>query len=227
MSHSIETCQLNAFLDGELCPIDCLEVEQALKQDVALRKKYEQMKTLKNNIRNVYQSIPEPALKPEHIVSKPKWLLPSALAASMFLGLILGVSFLKAFESERFSAIGVNQELSSNYLIHIDSDDTEKQAQAIKEIEQLLKTAQAGIKVDVISNYKGVSLFDVNNQNNPELTRLLNTYDNLTLFACKRALERAKMDGQAVQLMPQVHHEKPAIDAVVERLNSGWRYKKI
>ena len=227
MSHSIETYQLNAYLDGELSLQECLEVEKALETNVTLRKQFEQMKSLKKKVLTAYEDIPEPKTEPNNKAAKPVWFFPSAIAASMFLGLIIGGTFFKGTVEQNYLLPAINQEVAANYLVHIDSDNPEKQIQAIQEIEMLLETGGPSTKVDLISNYKGVGLFDVNNKNNAELTRLLNTYDNLTLFACKRALERAKKNGHAVQLMPQVEHEQPAIDAVVERLNSGWRYKKI
>ena len=119
------------------------------------------------------------------------------------------------------------QKQSENYLVHIDSDDLVTQRKAINEISDLLSSVNGAVQVDVISNYKGVKLFDKRNPNHEALQGLLNQYNNLTLFACKRALERAAAKGQVIDLIPQVQHDKPAIDAVVERLNSGWNYIKI
>lgn len=33
--------------------------------------------------------------------------------------------------------------------------------------------------------------------------------------------------GQTLQMLPQVKHEQPAIDAVAQRLSTGWKYIKI
>ncbi|MDX1352246.1 MAG: zf-HC2 domain-containing protein [Thiomicrorhabdus sp.] len=228
MSHSVETYHLHAYLDGELSHDECIEVERALEIDSGLRQEFEKFKSLKNNMRKAYSDIPMP---PKNHHTKPAkkvwWNLPKTAAASLLLGLLIGAGVYKVVLFQDHSIPGIQQAMSENYLVHIDSDSPDKQIQAIKEIEALLETVGANAKVDLISNYKGVQLLDVNNPNNPELSRLLEKYDNLTLFACKRALERARQQGKPIKLMPKVEHEKPAIDAVVDRLNSGWNYIKI
>ena len=139
----------------------------------------------------------------------------------------MGAGLLNVVIDKNGYGSAIEQSLSENYLVHLDSDTPEKQQQAIKEIETLLSSAGPNVKVDLVSNFKGVQLFDVNNPNNSELNRLLEQYENLTLFACKRALDRAVERGKPINIMPKVQHDKPAIDAVVERLNSGWKYMKI
>ena len=227
MSHSIEIYHLHAYLDGELSHDECIEVEKALLIDTDLRQQLEEFKALKVNVQQTYESIPEPNIHLTERTPKKIWSIPKAAAASLFLGLVIGAGLLNVVIDKNGYGSVIEQSLSENYLVHLDSDTSEKQQQAIKEIETLLSSAGPNVKVDLISNFKGVQLFDVNNPNNSELNRLLEQYDNLTLFACKRALDRAVERGKPINIMPKVQHDKPAIDAVVERLNSGWKYMKI
>ena len=227
MSHSIETYHLHAYLDGELSHDECIEVEKALLIDTDLRQQLEEFKALKVNVKQTYESIPKSNIHLTKRTPKKIWSIPKAAAASLFLGLVMGAGLLNVVIDKNGYGSAIEQSLSENYLVHLDSDTPEKQQQAIKEIETLLSSAGPNVKVDLVSNFKGVQLFDVNNPNNSELNRLLEQYDNLTLFACKRALDRAVERGKPINIMPKVQHDKPAIDAVVERLNSGWKYMKI
>lgn len=231
MNHSIETYHLHAYLDGELSHDESLEVEKALLIDANLRQKLEEFKTLKANVKKTYESLPEtkintPNKRPKQLPKKT-WGIPKTAVASLLLGLVLGAGLLKVMIDQNSFGLTIGKPLSENYLVHVDSDTPEKQLEAIQKLESLLSSASSNVKVDLISNYKGVRLFDVNNPHNSELNRLLDKYENLTLFACKRALERAKAKGKPINIMPKVQHDKPAIDAVVERLNSGWKYMKI
>lgn len=230
MNHSIETYHLHAYLDGELSHDECVEVERALEKDADLRQEFEKYKSLKSSLLKAYSDIPMPPKNQNTSTNSEKkalWNIPKTAAASLLLGLVIGAGIYKVALVQDHSMPVLQQAMSENYLVHIDSDSPDKQKQAVKEIEALLETVSANARVDLISNYNGVQLFDVNNPNNPELSRLLEKYDNLTLFACKRALDRAKQMGKPIKLMPNVQHKKPAIDAVVERLNSGWSYIKI
>ncbi|BCN92273.1 hypothetical protein THMIRHAM_00580 [Thiomicrorhabdus immobilis] len=230
MSHSIETYHLHAYLDGELSHDECVEVEKALEKDADLRQEFEKYKLLKSNMLKAYNDITVPPKnhpKANQKTRKSLWNIPNTAVASLVFGLVIGAGLYKIVLFQNQAMPALQQAMSENYLVHIDSDSPDKQKQAVKEIEALLETVGANAKVDLISNYNGVQLFDVNNPNSPELSRLLEKYDNLTLFACKRALDRARKLGKPVKLMPNVKHEQPAIDAVVERLNSGWSYIKI
>lgn len=227
MSHSIETYHLHAYLDGELSHDECIEVEKVLSIDTDLRQKLEDIKALKVDLQQAYASTPESNIHLTKRSPKKIWSIPKAAAASLFLGLVLGAGLLNVVVDKNGYGSAIEQSLSENYLVHLDSDTPEKQKLAIREIEALLSSGIPNVKVDLVSNFKGVQLFDVNNPNNSELNRLLEQYDNLTLFACKRALDRAIKRGKPINLMTKVQHDKPAIDAVVERLNSGWNYMKI
>ncbi|MBN2865371.1 MAG: zf-HC2 domain-containing protein [Thiotrichales bacterium] len=230
MKHHIEPFQLHAYLDGALSPDECLEVESALTASESLRRQLEAFKAVKQQVKKTYSQFEPPkqnAPQPLTLQPKSSWWFPKSAVASLLLGFVIGLGFIELSPSPQTASAIVQQQQSENYLVHIDSDDLDKQRQAIEEISELLSTVDSTIHVDLISNYKGVKLFDVGNPNHQALQDLLSKYENLTLFACKRALERAAESGEVLNLIPQVQHDKPAIDAVVERLNSGWSYIKI
>jgi len=226
MTQKIEPHHLHAYLDGELSQELCLEVEQALELDAELRSQLKDFEQLKKQVHSTYSHINPPKSK---FCSRKKtnWRLPISAVASLFLGVVIGLGVVQLPLVESHKNVAHHQTQKTHYLVHLDSNNQTKQRHAITELTQLLARVDGSVYVDLISNDKGVELFDVRNPYHAELASLLKTYDNFSLFACKRALERAKEKGLKLELMPQVNHEKPAIDAVVERLNSGWNYIKI
>lgn len=232
MARNFESYQLHAYVDGQLSREECLEIEHEMQLQPELEQEICQLRALKGQVKEMYQDIPVPP--PQSQTRKPKrvWSVPKAVAASLMLGIVLGAGSLHWYVNGN-SAMSFNQpsllaqQQDGRYLVHIDSADQDKQLAALNEVSRLLENGGDDVQVDFISNYRGVTLFDVNNPNRTELENLLSRYDNLALYACKRALERARDKGQKIQLLPQVKHEQPAIDAVAQRLTKGWQYIKI
>ena len=226
MKHQIETFQLHAYLDGELSQQECREVERALKFDESLRQQLKEFKTVKQQIKKTYSQFEVPE-KPIQTQASGSWVFTKSAVASLLLGFVIGLGSMNFVGSDTSNSTPTYQAHASNYLIHLDSDRKDKQQKVIAEITALLESVDSSVQVDLISNDKGVELFNVNNPNHLELQKLLGQYDNFALFACKRALDRAAEKGHKLILMPEVNQDKPAIDTVVERLNSGWGYIKI
>ncbi len=228
MSFIIEKYQIHAYIDGELSSSENIEVEQLMETDESLRKEIIQFSALKRQIKDSYQLVNIPSYQPVVDKEKMGWQLPKAAVAALFIGVLIGYfSVNMPFNQAFLSAADQHQMAEQKYLIHLDSADPKKLAAALDQTEKLLVNGGPGIKVDFITNYEGVGLFDVNNSNRAQLEGLLNRFDNLTLYACKRALQRAMEKDARLQLLPQVKHDKPALDQVVERLSEGWKYIKI
>lgn len=231
MRQKIETYQLHAYLDGELSQKECREVERALKFDKNLSLQLQEFKALKQQVKSAYSQFEPPE---RAVVKRPKssistWKVPKTAVASLLLGFVVGLGAVNfvSFESSQTVLAQAKKLQSANYLVHLDSDTDYKQHKVLAELTSLLESVDSSVKIDLVSNDKGVELFNVNNPNHTELDKLLKQYSNLSLFACKRALERASEKGNNLVLMHSVNQDKPAIDAVVERLNSGWGYIKI
>ncbi|HHT00461.1 MAG TPA: hypothetical protein ENK73_06360 [Thiomicrospira sp.] len=228
MNHSIESFQLHAYLDGELSRQECLEIEHALEHDAELRNKLEQFSSLKHTLKKSYQNLAVPESKmPFSSKVKKRRFIPKSAVASLFLGVVLGAGFSSYSVNSSFTPVTFGQQQSAKYLVHLDSNDIEKQKAALQKIDELFSESNQQVEVDLISNFHGVELLDVNNPNNIELEALLNRYENLTVFACKRALARAQKEGKPFKLMKSAVQDQPAIDRLATRLNSGWNYIKI
>lgn len=227
MSVLIEKYQIHAYIDGELSSSENREIEQAMAADETLCEEIIQISALKRQVKDSYQLVHVPPYQPLTNNKKPAWKLPKSAVAALFIGILLGFFSVNIPFNNAFLSTPNQQPMAEQkFLIHLDSANPQKLAAALDKTEKLLVKGP-GIKVDFITNYEGVSLFDVNNANRAQLEGLLNRFDNLTLYACKRALQRAMEKDINLQLLPQVKHDKPALDTVVERLNSGWNYIKI
>lgn len=227
MSVVIEKYQIHAYIDGELSSSENREIEQAMAADETLREEIIQISALKRQVKDTYQLVNVPPYQPLANNKKRVWRLPKAAVAALFIGILLGFLSVNIPFNQAFLSTASQQPMAEKkYLIHLDSANPQKLAAALDKAEKLLVKGP-GIKVDFVTNYEGVSLFDINNTNRAQLEGLLNRFDNLTLYACKRALDRAMEKDVNLQLLPQVKHDKPALDMVVDRLNSGWNYIKI
>ena len=228
MGKSIENYQIHAYLDGQLSKEESLEIEHAMQFDEILREEVSQISALKAQLKSAYADIPIPERKSLKRQSTRDWVIPKSAVASLFLGLILGAGLLNVYvQGLGVQETTLQQTAQHKYLIHLDSNAPEKLELALAKTAALLSQGDPMMKVDLISNSEGVQAFDVNNPKRQQLEALLSRYDNLTLYACKRALERAKERGENLQLLPQVHYDQPAIDAVAQRLTTGWKYIKI
>ncbi len=232
MSKVFESYQLHAYVDGQLSREECLEIEHEMQLQPDLEQEVCHLRALKGQVKEMYQDIPVPTPGNKSVKPKRVWSIPKAMAASLLFGIVLGAGSLHWYASGLNSTSFMQenmlaQQSSGRYLIHLDSADQSKQMEALQRVSEIFADGGPDVQIDVISNHQGVTLFDVNNPNRMELESLLNRYDNLTLYACKRALERAWNKGEKIQMLPQVKHELPAIDTVAKRLTEGWKYIKI
>ncbi|WP_319557838.1 hypothetical protein [Thiomicrorhabdus sp.] len=231
MAKKLESYQIHAYVDGQLSREECLEVEMAMQHDPELEQHICQLRGLKSKLKEVYNDIPLPKNAPLKTEKSKFSAFSGSMAASIILGMFLGAGALQLYLHGWQGSANVLQEqqqvASSKYIIHLDSDDPKKELLALSEAQKLLSGGGPEVQVDMISNYRGVNLFEVNNPNRSELEALLNQYPNLTLYACHRAIQRALDRGEKIKMLPQVVQDKPGIDTLAERLIEGWRYIKI
>lgn len=226
---SIQDYQLQAYVDNQIDPHERLEIEQLMAEDPQVEQKVQQLSAVKYQLQQAYNDVPVPPAKAFNKLDKQAfWNVPRSAAAALLVGVLIGGGF-STFNPNMPSGSPVVAESkqTGKYIIHVDSDDQAKQFAAVEKIADLYQNYGSQIQVDVITNSEGVRFFDVNNASSGELATLLQKYPKLTLFACQRALQRASEKGEKIYLMEQVQHDKPAVDAMADRLNAGWQYIKI
>jgi intracellular sulfur oxidation DsrE/DsrF family protein len=124
-----------------------------------------------------------------------------------------------------------NESTDSRILLHIDSNQPEKTQALLQKASTLLaeNKAQEGVppmQIEIVANDHGIELFEQDNQSREAIISLLAQYDNLKLIACQRALERRAAKGEPAKLIDGVESDKTAIDEIVNRMQTGWKYYK-
>ena len=227
MSNKIETYQMHAYVDGELSTSDNIEIEKAMEVDASLREEIMKISALKRRIKDTYQNVDVPPFQSVLAQKKSRWKIPMTAVASLFVGVLLGFFAVNTpFNSSMVGFTPQAQLAEQKYLIHLDSEDRSKWSAALQKTQQLLETDPA-VQVEFLTNSEGVQLFDVNSPDRENLEALLERFDNLSLFACSRAMQRAMDKSPNFKPIPQVNHDMPGVDTVVDRVNTGWKYIKI
>jgi len=117
-------------------------------------------------------------------------------------------------------------------LIHIAHDDQQRLAQALEEIEGLMRyyreTGQSA-HVEVVINGRGMELVRVDKSTHArEIARLQKNYDNLTFAACQNTIDRLKReDGIDVHLLPGVVITDSGMAEIMRRQHQGWTYLQV
>ena len=241
---------IHPYLDDQLSEEEKRAFEEKISSNLELRNKLHDYKYLKQLVPHAYDTlnIPEPAFSAKKQYSnyrKASYWKPIPIIAAgvtgIFFGAIIGVfgasqvwhnqvlTPTTQFLPETTDAFSLNQN-RSKFMIHVDSDDPIKHMAAIEKIMQIYSENESNelIEVDVITNYKGVYMYDINNPYSSQLKALAEQYPSLNLYACQRSLYRARQSSSPyLKIIDQVNSEKPAVDAMAERMNSGWKYIKI
>ena len=228
MKHTGAHYDLHAYLDGELSGVELQQFEQELLKNPDLKAELLQLRENKVKIAAFYQNITPP---PFEICQKTPVVFPrykTSLVASLLVGVLMGLGGFSLVETSKIpqEVVAVAQTTAPKFMLHLDSKDPVKMQRVLLETQQLLQSSPSAA-VEIIANYQGIQLFDTQSKSRAEIESLLSQYNNLRLVACQHALERAKTEGQAVQLIKGVQSDKAAIDEVVDRLREGWTYIKI
>jgi intracellular sulfur oxidation DsrE/DsrF family protein len=231
--------KIHAFLDGMLSPEEEKSFEERLMQDDALKEELCEIRKVKQSVNAHYKHIQIPPYeetrkKLQQAKRRKNRLTDFAVAASVLIAITAGVV---QFGSENSTKMGqvtqvaeASQTQSHNYLLHIDSDDPQKQRLALEKAQHLVKAAyQAGqpVQVEIVANNQGIHLFDANDLDKLQILKSLAQYDNVKLLACKNAIANLKSKGEKIKLMAPVIRDRAALDEIVGKMQQGWHYQKI
>lgn len=117
-------------------------------------------------------------------------------------------------------------------LIHIANDDPAHLAQAIEDIEGVMRhyrDSGASAHVEVVINGRGLELVRVDTSKHAaRIARLLNEYDNLTFAACQNTIDRLKNEqGITARLLPGVVVTDSGMAEITRRQHQGWTYLQV
>ena len=236
---------LNAYLDNELDSDERAEIMTALENDSALSGRLCELRNIKELTQFAY-SVPSSG----HNQSKPwkygRRFSAFAIAASLFMavGSLVGWfahdhlttgSMIRADrgqiyfdDSQARLPLEVDQK---KVILHVDTAEPERLAVALDSAEDLLvASASEGnmLELEIIANARGLDLLRVGTSPYAErITELSEKYDNLSILACNRAIQRLQDMGVKVQLVPEAGVAPSALDQIVNRLKQGWVYIKV
>jgi len=117
-------------------------------------------------------------------------------------------------------------------LIHIAHDDQDRLAQALDEIDGLMRyyrESRQSAHVEVVINGRGMELVRVDTSvHAARIARLQKEYDNLTFAACQNTIDRLKREqGISVRLLPGVVITDSGMAEIMRRQHQGWTYLQV
>jgi len=117
-------------------------------------------------------------------------------------------------------------------LIHIAHDDPLRLAQALEEIEGLMRyyrDTRQSAHVEVVINGRGLELVRVDTSvHAAQIARLQMEYDNLTFAACQNTIDRLKREqGITARLLPGVVVTDSGMAEIMRRQHQGWTYLQV
>lgn len=233
---------LNAYLDNELDGDERAEILAALERDKSLAGRLCELRNIKELTQFAYSTPHADDHSPRQRRFARQYA-SIAVAATLFLAVGSLVGWFAHDELNASSPIRSQQSQvatldnidtvaeQKKVILHIDSAEPEKLLSALDSAEDLLATSAdrgSPLALEIIANAKGLDLLRVDTT--PAATRISELsakYDNLSILACNRAIERLQELGIKVQLVPEAKVAPSALDQIVHRLKQGWVYIKV
>ena len=225
----LDELTLNAYVDGQLDPELERVVLNAMDSDPQVRDQVHALRRAKDWMRSGFADAESPQAS---LPGKSGWRkrMYSGIAASFML-LAVGISggvlgYNLSWNTQHAAAV---KEDPSRVVLHLDESDPERFAALLDYTEYLLsQNSASGVQVEVIANAGGIDLMRAGvSPYEDRLRRLSAQYDNLHFIACANAIRNLRKSGEDAVLIDRVHTGKTAVDHIVDRLRSGWTYKKV
>jgi intracellular sulfur oxidation DsrE/DsrF family protein len=231
--------QLNAYIDDELEFEERHSVFLRMGQDDRLNREAQELRQLRAMLQHAYRN--PPAAPARRRTPIGHYGLRQGVAAMLLLSLGALVGWYGNSQllpgdplpgSVILSASGGSEVDAGNGLVlHLSSNDRAQMTATLDYAERLLVSQQVEgkpFRLAVVANSDGIEL--LRRDTSPyaaRIARLLSDYDNIRFFACANALHNLQKQGVAVELLPGIRGDRSAIDAIIERLEGGWRYLKV
>ena len=243
--HVISNELLNAYLDNELDSDERGEIMAALENDKALSNRLCELRNTKELTQFAY-NMPSARTRNSSSWRYGRKYAALAVAATLFLAVgtlvgwfahdRIGLNFATLPDQQQnvsaLSLPALNPEAEKKKVIlHVDTAETEKLKAALDSAEDLLTTSAANsipLELEIIANSKGLNLLRVDTTLYAHrITELSKKYENLSILACNRAIQRLQDQGIKVKLVPEAGIAPSALEQIVHRLKQGWVYIKV
>lgn len=232
--------QLQAFVDDEIDVSDRTEIMEAMAEDENLSCRVCELLQIKDSVKLAYREPPQPA----HVTNRweaahKKTISLKAIAATLIftIGALAGwimnsqpTAIPGGSPSEMAQLAPANQELK-RVVLHISTADPGRLEQALDDAELLLsgyKDNPEMVQMEVVANTEGLAL--LRSDTSPyvdRIRRMAHEYDNLNFLACSRTIEKLRLKGIDVHLVPEAMVIPGALEKIVDRLQDGWVYIRV
>ena len=231
--------QLQAFVDDEIELSERAEMMEAIHQDDDLACRVCELLQIKDSVRLAYREPEQP------VHSGKRWKTAyrtrtSFQAAAAVLIFAVGTMTGMMMQTQKISPAGTTSPLAAvdsanqqlkRVVLHISTAQTERMEQALDDAEQLLASYKEHpelVQLEVVANAEGLKLLRADTSPYPErIRRMALQFNNISFLACNRAIEKLRMNGIEVNLLPEARVIPGALEEIVDRLQQGWVYIRV
>lgn len=232
--------QLQAFVDDEIDVTERTEIMEAVRQDDALACRVCELLQIKDSLRLAYREPELPAPRPARWHASWWTGTPFRAAAAVLifaLGTLTGTALQSPVTDTASRTFGTlasadtaNQGLK-RVVLHISSADKNRLDQALTDAEELLDSYRDQpelVQLEVVANTEGLSLLRADTSPYPErIRRMAQQFNNISFLACSRTIEKLRLRGIDVHLLPEARVIPGALEEIVDRLQQGWVYIRV
>lgn len=230
---------LNAYIDNELADEDRQRLIVAMRDDESLGQRLCRLRTTRDLVQLGYHT--PPAARTRRHEPARSWGWHRGVAALVLLGLGLGTGWFSHSNlrhGQSLMDIARTVEVSQadqasrqpvRIMLHVTTDDRFKLATVLDEAEQLLAGRNEHarpVEVAILANGDGLDLLRADQS--PFAARIeamKARYENLSLLACGKALQRVKSrGGVSPPLLPRTEVVPSALGEIINRRQDGWSY---
>jgi intracellular sulfur oxidation DsrE/DsrF family protein len=230
--------QIQAFVDDEIDTHDRAEIMEAARNDEKLACSICELLQLKDSVSLAYREPPQP----DH--TNTRWQtshktglsIKTAAAVALFtVGSVTGwlLHTQPGFTSPaaKIAQMAPAEEEYKRVILHVSTADPARLGQALDDAELLLsgyKDRPEMVQLEVVANTEGLTLLRADASPYAERIRhLAQEYDNISFLACSRTIEKLRMKGINVHLVPEAMVIPGALEEIVDKLQEGWVYIRV
>lgn len=230
--------QIQAFVDDEIDTHDRAEIIEAVSKDEKLACRVCELLQLKDSVRLAYREPPQP----DHINTrwqtshKTRLSIKTAAAVVLFAlgsttGWLLHTHPASTSPVPKIAQMAPAEKEYKRVILHISTADPARLGQALDDAEMLLsgyKDHPEMVQLEVVANTEGLTLLRADTSPYVErIRRLAQEYDNISFLACSRTIEKLRMKGIDVRLVPEAMVIPGALEEIVDKLQEGWVYIRV
>lgn len=239
-SSDISEQQLQAFVDDEIDTRERAEIMEAIRKDEALACRVCELLQLKDSVRLAYREPPPNRdTSSRRLASrKAKYSIQAVAAVCLLLagamvGWILNPQLTGNPTTTMANLIQMDPAMNElkRVVLHVSTADADRMEQALDDVELLLANYQDNlelVQLEVVANDEGLELLRMDTSPHAErIQHLWSEYINLDFLACGRAIEKLRLKGIDVQLLPEADVIPSALEQISDHLQDGWIYIRV